>query len=989
MLSHRIFVAGVSLIVLGISAADLVVAAQSETGWAVRIVFGTDDKEPTDWSGKIVGPADLLDRIELETWRFATGQGDAIQPNQRSWKVQTRLGIAPLERLPVQVPGQQASPAKQIPWPVGVTVIGRGPEPDRLAVETAQGNFEINVRNLRWGVATKPAAGVRSERKVPPLAVGNRTDKENVHDDFPTLLGMRNGDLRLAWISFGGKDDRILAANWESGGWTAPSQISPFGRPRNPAEPEFSGDHGTVTLAEDQTNSPWAIWSEQIRGRWGIRALRQGREAHTIRSITNFEEGPKIHPASASCSDGSLVVAWQGFREGQSDIFLSRYFWEFAGSETQAKESGRTLQVSSSPTNDWMPAVAVDSTGLIHLAWDSYDAGDYDLVHRSVRVVDGNLDPSPVRKLASTPLAEMNASIACDTRGRVWVAYDEGTAAWGKDYGFWAWFEKWPQGTRLYEQRRFRVQVLDGERLMEPTDPFASLPTEFQEFSEQPIVRIDRHDRPWVFFRHRTAKNPREDGWAAGGWWELFAIYLDGERWSDPIPFPRSMGRQSQPSSVAATKDGFAVAWGTDGRTFAQPADGIQSRIHTGFIDVDRAMAVGANPQPPVLKPYSPSDLSGLVVKNVHADESGDLKRIRDYSITAAGKTLKIYRGDLHRHTEISGDGVGDGSLTDLYRYALDAASMDYIMVTDHGMGADRDYPWWRTQKSNDMYYVAGRFVPMYGYERSIKYPWGHRNVIWTERGHKTFPTTKAQSEPVKKKAGGGAQPADDDTEQLYDNLRKTGGIATLHTSASDQGTNWETGFDPQLEPFVEIFQGYHTSYEGFGTPLAIDDKTAIVHGPYRPAGFVWNALEKGYRLGFQASSDHIATHNSYACVWAESLDRRSLVAGMKARHSYAATDNIILDVRSGDHIMGDEFAADGPIALDVKIFGTAPLARVEIIRNKEVVYSHDAKDSARAEFRWTDMQSRRAGSTNYYYVRVQQTDRQMAWASPMWVKRD
>src|SRR5262245_18437182 len=173
---------------------------------------------------------------------------------------------------------------------------------------------------------------------------------------------------------------------------------------------------------------------------------------------------------------------------------------------------------------------------------------------------------------------------------------------------------------------------------------------------------------------------------------------------------------------------------------------------------------------------------------------------------------------------------------------------MDFIMVTDRGMGADRGYPWWRTQKSNDTYYLNRRFVPMYGYERCIRYPWRHRNVIWTERGHKTLPTTKAKADVEKKKATAQASPADDDTEQLYMYLRKNGGIVTLLTSASDQGTNWETGFDPQLEPFVEIFQGYHTSYEGLGTPLAIDDKTAIVHGPYKPAGFVWNALEKGYR---------------------------------------------------------------------------------------------------------------------------------------------
>jgi hypothetical protein len=57
-------------------------------------------------------------------------------------------------------------------------------------------------------------------------------------------------------------------------------------------------------------------------------------------------------------------------------------------------------------------------------------------------------------------------------------------------------------------------------------------------------------------------------------------------------------------------------------------------------------------------------------------------------------------------------DGAIDGSLWDLYRYALNAASFDFIAVTDHNYGAwldtdepeskntDDVYQWWRTQKS-------------------------------------------------------------------------------------------------------------------------------------------------------------------------------------------------------------------------------------------------------------------------------------------------
>ena len=134
---------------------------------------------------------------------------------------------------------------------------------------------------------------------------------------------------------------------------------------------------------------------------------------------------------------------------------------------------------------------------------------------------------------------------------------------------------------------------------------------------------------------------------------------------------------------------------------------------------------------------------------------------------------------------------------------------------------------------------------------------------------------------------------------RLYAYLRRTDGICTSHTSATDQGTDWAE-HDDALEPVVEIFQGYAASSEAPGAPKAENDTMDRIHGPFKPDGFVSLALDKGYRLGFQASSDHISTHVSYACVVAEEFSRKGLIDAIKKRHTYAATDNIVLDVRMG-----------------------------------------------------------------------------------------
>jgi hypothetical protein len=194
-------------------------------------------------------------------------------------------------------------------------------------------------------------------------------------------------------------------------------------------------------------------------------------------------------------------------------------------------------------------------------------------------------------------------------------------------------------------------------------------------------------------------------------------------------------------------------------------------------------------------------------------------------------------------------------------------------------------------------------------------------------------------------------------------------------------GTDWRDN-DPDVEPIVEIYQGHRHNYEHFGAPRSPTAETQI--GGYQPAGFVWNALEKGYRLGFQSSSDHVSTHMSYAMVLVEDFTRQGIIDGFKQRHCYAATDNILLLVRSGEHLMGDEFETSQPPRLTIDARGTGPLARVHVVRNNKYVYTNETKEQ-RVQLNFTDMDAQ-PGQSYYYYVRVEQADGNLAWGSPMWV---
>ena len=114
--------------------------------------------------------------------------------------------------------------------------------------------------------------------------------------------------------------------------------------------------------------------------------------------------------------------------------------------------------------------------------------------------------------------------------------------------------------------------------------------------------------------------------------------------------------------------------------------------------------------------------------------------------------------------------------------------------------------------------------------------------------------------------------------------LRKFNGVAASHTSGTVMGTDWRDN-DPVVEPVVEIYQGDRQSYEMPDAPRSNTEKDSI--GGWRPKGFVNLALEKGYKMGFQASSDHISTHMSYCNIFAKDATREALLDALKKRHVY------------------------------------------------------------------------------------------------------
>jgi hypothetical protein len=494
-----------------------------------------------------------------------------------------------------------------------------------------------------------------------------------------------------------------------------------------------------------------------------------------------------------------------------------------------------------------------------------------------------------------------------------------------------------------------------------------------------PRLGVDAAGRVWLLFRRHPAPNGQGERWAS------YATYFDGVRWTGEITLPRSENLMDNRPALIKLKRGLLALYSTDNRTGGTNTAG-ENNLFAAALDVEGAVS------PPQLITVNPRG-DGKTVEPVHPNEAEDLRRIRSYRATVAGKNYQLLRGEFHRHTEISSHRDQDGPFEEIWRYGLDTASMDWIGPGDHdnGVGPQQmthEYTWWLSQKQIDIYHHAPVFMPMFTYERSVVYPSGHRNVIFAKRGIRPLPRMSSQPQQNQAVMFGTIDGGAPDVKNLYAYLKFFDGICSVHTSATNMGTDWRDN-DPQVEPVVEIYQGHRQNYEEPGAPMTAKNEQDSIGG-YQPAGYVWNAFAKGYKLGFQISSDHISTHISCAIVYATAPTREAILDGFKRRHTYGAHDNIILDVRCGEWMMGDEFTLSSTPKLEINATGTVPIARVDIVRQVDrekpvYVYATEPKQPV-VKFTWAD-NAAKAGAVNMYYVRIQQADGKMAWASPMWIK--
>lgn len=369
--------------------------------------------------------------------------------------------------------------------------------------------------------------------------------------------------------------------------------------------------------------------------------------------------------------------------------------------------------------------------------------------------------------------------------------------------------------------------------------------------------------------------------------------------------------------------------------------------------------------------------------------------------ILCSADAIPTYWGMIHGHTEMSD---GAGSLDQYFHQLRDGVLLDFAASSDHDhLWETSDAFWQITCEAVERWNEPRRFPVLLGYEwakwrkngdgdRNVYFRSGRRPLYRSDEGHYPSPP------------------------DLFSVLRRNGEKALViphHTAHGGNFCDWKD-HDPHFERLVEIFQ-VRGSYEcppEEGNPLP--EKQSIP--PPFPKGYVRNALAAGWRVGFTAGGDdhrgdwgtetavHEKTYKQgLLAVHAPNLTREAIFDALHARRTIATSGpRILLDWTLNGLPLGSETSLSSMPELvqqrliRIEAHGTAPIEWIEIIRCNQPAFRKPGGQQLDLSFKWVD----KAPLANcwlpptpqcphpfaFYYVRLLQTDGEMAWASPVWI---
>ncbi len=320
-------------------------------------------------------------------------------------------------------------------------------------------------------------------------------------------------------------------------------------------------------------------------------------------------------------------------------------------------------------------------------------------------------------------------------------------------------------------------------------------------------------------------------------------------------------------------------------------------------------------------------------------------------TLDAAAPVERVHYGDLHVHSD---DTVGTNDTIYNLNYGRDVAGLDVLgyTVNDFQITQER---WTRAVETIGRMNQPGRFVCYPGTEWcGNSCAGGDHNVIFLHDRVPDFPFDR--------------------------NGNSVRSFEWNEDMRSDR-------IEPGVWPLDEVYAAYAHDPDGHLMMPHVGGRRCSL-GWHHPGlerlveiGSAWgqfpwllrDAVARGYKLGVSANGDEhlgrcgggapgtgvFGVRGGLTGILADTLDRRSIGAALRARHTFATTGERAVGLAwSGPHRQGDEFNRTGPLTVEYRFLGGAGFETIEAFDHAGLVWSRDLHreaglSSQRIRLRW------------------------------------
>ncbi len=715
--------------------------------------------------------------------------------------------------------------------------------------------------------------------------------------------------------------------------------------PKDCSDPNAGGDDVLVVsapgirdicLATDGSGRPVVVWNQaadvglQLQyaclddaGRWSRPEPICG------------PPGTALAPATALDRTGRLWCAYQSNATGTHHIYVA---W-LAGGEWSFGQ-----RISDGDGHCFAPALCAFGDG-VRVVWDGRIDRTYGVYMREVDTNPKVGEREPVAVVVEADTLVANPTIVALDIERSLVMWERAPEGWGRRNRVIGSASRpaMSKGNYMAARRDLHGAMIAPEGVAPLAGDInrrlnAAIPSPVRT---RPVLGRDACGGLWLTYRQILSLATAD---AETGFVSVVTCFRDGD-WSPPVVAPDSAGTSDMPAGFTPDASGGLLL----------ACISRKDQHYTGCITA--LPAAGAGEIPPV------GEFDAMATAEF--DEASARDRV---TLSGDYDSPVLLWGDLHRHTNLSACRWWvEGAPGDAYRYALVAAELDFLAVTDHMRALTTADTRAEEFSLANGYNQPGIFTAFCACEVSLLESREGHTVVLSDCDPPLVPQVVNR-------------------RQLRDAIIAAGAVGIPHHPGDPRHSYpWE-GHDDAIAPVAEIYQPYRTSFEGPGCP-APSTPWVEQGGEPMPERSLLAAWRAGLKLGVVASSDHLSISGAYAGVWADSNTRRDILAALRQRRCFAATDKIELAFWADGYFMGESFdAAAAKVTFKFRCVAAGEIGSVELLADGAVVHTFGPSPK-RSRVKLTGRKKLAVGpGEHFYYVRVQQVDGNMAWSSPIWV---